>query len=299
MKKVCLRCLVLLFAAGLMPLLFSSCATDVVSGKNVLNIYSIQDDIKLGQSAVAQNLTQLRKDSTPVNVDPGRLNDLNSMMRRITAASDMPEMPYNVTLIQNKTVNACAFPGGPMMVFAGLYDPQDGLVKDDDEMAAVMAHEIAHVNCRHSTEQLSKIMLAAGAAEGAATIADHNDKSDVANIIRAAFVVGSALWIPTYSRGDEYEADRVGLFYMAKAGYDPRAAPRIWKRVSEKAGDKDKTSIFSTHPGSGDRYKALEKLVPYAMEDYRKAVGHYPAGYTPPAAMPLGPSYNWRLPAKK
>ena len=182
-------------------------------------------------------------------------------------------------------------PGGQMIVFEGLYNATNALVKDKDEMAAVLAHEIAHVNCRHSTERLTKLTGLATVAEVMAIIADHNDKSTLATGIRTGFALGTALYIPTYTRADEYEADRVGLFYMAKAGYDPRAAPRIWKRVSEERGNKDKASIFATHPSSGDRYKALEKLVPYAMEDYALAAGGYPRDYTPSENLP---PLDWR-----
>ena len=92
---------------------------------------------------------------------------------------------------------------------------------------------------------------------------------------------GMALYIPSYSRKDEAEADRIGLLYMARAGYDPRAAPRIWKRVAEDEGKKEPASIFATHPSSYDRYKALTAQLPAAMEEYRRVTGTYPPNYTP------------------
>ncbi len=98
--------------------------------------------------------------------------------------------------------------------------------------------------------------------------------------MRNVFSVGTALWIPNYTREQESEADRVGLFYMAKAGYDPRAAPRIWQRAMQ--GDKsNKSSIFATHPADAVRYESLTKLIPKAMEVYKTAVGSYPKGYVP------------------
>lgn len=301
MKKFCMpRALLGALIGGLSMLMFSSCATvDAVTGQSTYNMYTLQDDIKLGQSAKASNLQEIQKAGIPLNADRKRTAQLDEITRRISAVSDLPQLPYVTTLVHTSIVNACAFPGGEMMVFEGLYCPTNGLVKDEDELAAVMAHEIAHVNCRHSTERLTKIMMANIAVEVVAAVADHNDAGDVAMALRAVFLVGSALWIPMYSRTDEFEADRVGLFYMARAGYDPRAAPRIWKRVA--AREKDRSSmmnIFATHPANKARYEALEKMLPYAMEEYVAVIGEYPTGYVPPENVPPPGSFNWRRPPK-
>ena len=276
-------CLGVLFLAG--------CATDAVTGKNVVNMYTVQDDVKLGQSAMASNLKELKKQGVKINQDPVKLAEIKQIVDRIVAVSDLPQLPYEVTLIHTNIVNAAAMPGGQMIVFEGLYNATNALVKDKDEMAAVLAHEIAHVNCRHSTERLTLVTGAAAITTLAAAVLEHNNEDAWATGLQAVFAVGTTLYIPTYTRKDEYEADRVGLFYMAKAGYDPRAAPHIWKRVSEESGNKDKASIFATHPSSGDRYKALEKLVPYAMEDYALAAGGYPRDYTPSENLP---PLDWR-----
>ncbi|MFH0954039.1 MAG: M48 family metallopeptidase [Verrucomicrobiota bacterium] len=299
------RILWFLGAPVLLPLLLSSCGTlDAVTGRNVYNMYTVQDDVQLGQDAIKANLEQLHKQGVRVNADPSRMAQFSNIVQRIVAVSDMPQLPYEITLVHTSIVNACAMPGGQMMVFEGLYDPKEGLVRDEDELAAVLAHEIAHVNCRHSTEELSKIMTAAMIAELAATVADHNDKGDVATAIRALFVVGSALWVPKHSRGDEAEADRVSLFYMAKAGFDPRAAPRIWQRAKDKKKDEgvlaNALSVFNTHPSSDWRYRELSKMLPYAMEEYAKTVGSYPSDYNPTQApMVLGPTFDWRVPNAK
>jgi len=275
----------------------TSCTTpDMVTGRNVYNIYSIQEDVELGQTAMAENIKQFRKNNVPINADPVRLAQINNIMHRITAVSDMPALPYEVTLIHTNIVNAFAMPGGQMVVFDGLYDPEKGLVRDEDELAAVIAHEIAHVNCRHSTEQLSKIMTATLAMEATAALLESNDEDDWAMAVRALFAVGAGLWVPVHSRRDEYEADRVGLFYMARAGFDPRAAPRIWKRVAEKEGGNiGFLSIFATHPANEARYKELNRLLPYALNEYAASTGHYPPGYVPSLGdIPQDYNFDWR-----
>lgn len=306
MKPFARRIAITIVLSCLSALLLTSCATvDAVTGQNVYNMYTVDDDIKLGQEAMAANMVELEKQGTRIDADPAQVAKLNEMMQKLVAVSDMPQLPYKVTLIHTNIVNACAMPGGQMIVFQGLYDGKDALVKDDDELAAVMAHEIAHVNCRHTTEELSKIMAAAAIVEIVAAVAENNDESDVATAIRAVFAVGGLLWVPMHSRSDEAEADRVSLFYMAKAGYDPRAAPRIWQRVyqkeKEEPGVLDKAlSIFATHPSDKSRFKAMSNYVPYAMEEYVKAVGNYPKGYDP-AAHPeaVGRELDWRVPPTK
>ena len=279
-----MRTMLLAVAAGVMLSLSACTSVDAVTKKNVYNIYSMKEDIELGQSAMKQNLAELEKEKV-----------------RITAVSDMPNLPYEVTLIQNNVVNAAAMPGGQMMVFNGLYDPEKGLTRDDDELAAVMAHEIAHVNCRHTTERLSKLMTASAITELAAVAIESGNQGELAAALRSVFSAGAMLWIPTYTRADEYEADRVGLFYMAKAGYDPRAAARIWQRAgaAEKKSGKGTSggmNLLATHPGSSDRFRTLNAMMPYAMEEYAKAVGRYPADYKPPTGTPPVRPYNWRIP---
>lgn len=253
-------------------LLTSGCATtDVVTGERVANMYSIEDDIKLGENVLKDIRTQMAKQRVPANADTARLARLKEMVGRIAAVSHMPDLPYEVVLFQTNIVNAAAAPGGKIIVFSGLYDQKIGLVKNEDELAAVLAHEIAHVTCRHTTESLTKrapvnMMLLLGTA-----YAEAKGQDDVALAMGVAFIAYEGFYLPQYSRRDESEADAVGLMYMAKAGYDPRAAPQLWKRVNEKEG-RAPTLVrwMSSHPSHRDRYKALEKLLPAALEEYNK-----------------------------
>lgn len=283
---------------ALMLLLLAACTSiDPVTGRNTYNFYTLDQDIQLGQSFLAQNTAEMEKANVPIDADPARVAQLRKIITRLAAVSDLPQLPYSVKLYQTNIVNAAAAPGGSMMVFEGLYDPEIGLVNPDDEneLAAVMAHELAHVNCRHVTERLSKVQTVQGVATVGAIVAAQQDEDDLASVIAAVSVAGMALWIPSYTRTSEAEADRVGLFYMAKAGFDPRAAPRLWKRASEREGSKDKASIFATHPADKQRYDALMELLPYAMDEYARATGSYPADYVPTSNKPSSTSeFDWR-----
>lgn len=276
----------------------SGCMTpDPVTGKNVYNMYTMEQEIKLGQDVQAQNTLQMKNQNVRIDADSSRVSQLSEMVRRIAAVADMPDLPYNVRLYHNDVVNASAAPGGSMMVFEGLYGPE-GLVRpgDEDELAAVMAHEIAHVNCRHVTERLSKMQTAQALATVGSLAAAVEGEDDLAALIQGVFVVGSAIWVPTYTRRNEVEADKVGLFYMAAAGYDPRAAARIWRRAYDRnrKGEGGVLDMFNTHPSDRARYEALEAMMPYAMQVYADAKGGSIPGYTPPPGFQPDPNFNWR-----
>jgi len=253
----------------------SGCATvDPVTGRRVSNMYSIEEDIKLGEGVQRDLRKTMNQQGVRLNADRARVAQLNDMVRRISAVSHLPNLPYEVDLFHTNIVNAAAAPGGKMFVFSGLYEPGIGLVQNENELAAVMAHEIAHVTCRHTTESLTRqapmnILMLAGAL-----YAETQGKDEVALAMSAAFVAYHGFYLPRYSREDESEADAVGIMYMAKAGYDPRAAPELWKRVNQKKGSAPAfVRWMSSHPSHSDRHKALERLLPAAMIEYEKAIG--------------------------
>ncbi len=253
-------------------LLTVSCATiDPVTGNKVYNLWTIEDDIRMGAD-VHKDMRQWAKDEgIPINQDKERVEQLNRIMSDIAAVSHMPDLPYEVMLLETNMVNAYAMPGGKFVVFSGLYDEKVGLVKDEDELAFVMAHEIAHVNCRHSTRAMTRTMPVNLLLLGGTVYAEYKDKDDLQLVLGGAFLVHQGLVVTRYSRKDEREADEVGLMYMARAGYDPRAAVRLWERAAEEEDRLMKNiSFLLTHPPSSERARLLQRRLPEALAAYEE-----------------------------
>ncbi|MFO7937935.1 MAG: M48 family metallopeptidase [Kiritimatiellia bacterium] len=236
-----------------------------------MNFYSMSDDVQMGSQVIEETRESMQQQGVSRNQNPETVSKIRTMVRRIASVSDHPDLPYEVDVYSTGIVNAMAAPGGKIIVFEGLWDTEKGLCRSDDEIAAVIAHEIAHVNCRHSTKQISRNMLYGGAFAVASAIAKVKDYDTASYILGGAFVAYEGLLVTHYSRRDEYEADRVGMMYMAKAGYDPRAAIRIWQRAAQGGGSSGSPlDMLSTHPNDADRMQALQEQLPAAMAAYGK-----------------------------
>ena len=288
----------LLAAAGLA--LASGCATtDFVTGQEVQNMYSIDEEIQLGQEFYVETVKELKQEKAPIDRDPARVAYVREITARIVAVADATNLPYHATFVGDPDfVNAYALPGGNIFVFEGLWNPKEGLVETEAELAAVVAHEIAHVNCRHSTEAMTREMLPNLLLAGAAIWAELEEEEDAQLILGGLMIAYEGLFVTKYSREDELEADRVGMMYMAKAGYDPAAAPRVWDRLAGATDSQVEKvlSIFSTHPRDFKRAKELRKHLPEAQALYeaapvkrdgsKKLADHPPLQNPKPAADP-------------
>ena len=260
---------------GLLLALASGCATtDFVTGQQTQNIYSLQEDVQLGQDFYKETIAELKKENSPIDQDPVRVALVKEVTANIAAVANITNLPYEITYVGDpEIVNAYAFPGGHVMVFEGLWDEKEGLVQTVDELAAVIGHEIAHVNCRHSTEAMTREMLPNLILAGGLIYASIEDDDDLQLLFGGLMLVHDGLIVTKYSRVDELEADRVGMAYMAKAGYDPAAAPRVWERLAGASDNQVEKvlSIFSTHPRDYKRVQELRKHLPEAEALYAAA----------------------------
>lgn len=251
-------------------LLFFGCAKDFVTGKSQYNWYDLNYDVKLGTQVIAQQLGELRKSKKKVDdeADAKMTKKIREMTQKIAAVSHFPKFPYEAHYAGVDIVNAWCAPGGKVMVYEGLFDSKKGLVRreSDDELAAVLGHEIAHATARHVTESLSRNMSIALVGQVAISAVAASGQGIVQNMFNRVVTEGVNLYIPSYSRKNESEADQIGILYMAKAGYNPKAAVDLWYRACKKRGEK--TSLYADHPASCERAKNLEKQLPEAQKEY-------------------------------
>jgi predicted Zn-dependent protease len=166
-------------------------------------------------------------------------------------------------------INAFAMAGGKVGVFSGLFK----ITKNDDQLASVIAHEIAHVTAKHIHERLSQQMLISGGslATGVAMMGTGVGSLGTVAVMQAYGISTGAAAL-AYDRGKEKEADYIGLMYMARAGYDPQAAIQVIEALdAESAGRPLPPAILSTHPSNPERLIQLMDAMPKALEARAKA----------------------------
>ena len=238
--------------------LLTACATTPISNRQALILIPEWQEIQFGKQAYKKALKD-QKDSE--NAHLNRM--LRRVGRRIAEVSDMPNLDWEFRLIESKDQNAFALPGGKVAVYTGML----AICKNEAGLATVLSHEIAHVIARHGAQRMSQQLLLTGAMIGASLSLKNNTQR---NIIMSALGLGVLYGITLpFSRGDEGEADQIGLVYMAKAGYDPEEAIRFWQRFSEAKGDKGPPEWASTHPADKTRVKGLKTYLSRAKYKYQ------------------------------
>jgi predicted Zn-dependent protease len=183
--------------------------------------------------------------------------------------ADYQGPPWEVTVFVDDEANAFALPGGKIGVNTGMLK----IATTQDELAAVIGHEIAHVIARHSNERTST-QVATAVGVNALAIGVANQNAQIAAALGAGAYFGIEL---PFSRTQESEADTLGTNYMAKAGFDPQASIKLWEKMGAQ-GAKKPPEFMLTHPSSETRIERLKEAMPEALELYRvaKATGHLP-----------------------
>ena len=243
----------------LVAFIFTACATTPISDRQSFILIPMAQEIALGKNAYKTALKD-QKDS-----DNEYLNKLlRKVGNRIVKVSHMPKLDWEFRLIDSVDKNAFALPGGKVAVYTAMLQ----ICKNEAGLATVLSHEIGHVIARHGAQRMSQQLLLTGALMGASFSLQNNTQR---NIIMGALGLGAlyGLTLP-FSRGDEGEADQIGLIYMAKAGYDPAEAIRFWQRFSQSKSDKAPHEWASTHPSDKTRVSGLKAYLSRAKFKYQK-----------------------------
>lgn len=255
----------------------SGCATttkDSVSGVKRSQFMLLPSSKIDNMSAQAYNQTmqEAQKKST-LNVDQSQVNRVRNISNRLIAQvgtfrPDATKWKWEVNVEKNDQLNAYCMPGGKIMVYSGMIDK---LRATDDELAAVIGHEIAHALREHGRERMSQAYVQQFGLQALAAVLSKGTSTAVSNASMQAAGMGTQLFFALPNgREQERESDRIGLELAARAGYNPDAAVTLWQKMSAE-NKNSPPEFFSTHPASENRIADLQTLAPKVRPLYEAA----------------------------
>ncbi len=243
----------------------ASCTKNSVTGRNQFLLIPQAEILSLSRQQYATFLSQNRvvkgtRDAQKVETIGRKIAQaLTVYYQQQGNTSIARDYAWEFNLVNDNAVNAWCMPGGKVVVYTGLLP----VSQNDDAMAAVMGHEIAHAIAEHGNERMTQGMVKE--AGGAALSVMLSTKPEATrNLFMSAYGAGSAVGILLpFSRKQELEADRFGLIFSALAGYNPDAAIEFWQRMSKASGGNTVPELLSTHPSDETR---IAKIRIYAEE---------------------------------
>jgi predicted Zn-dependent protease len=205
-----------------------------------------------------QAFRQILRETPPLR-DPALQRRVEAVGTRIVAASASPYANWQFLVLDGPAVNAFALPGGHVGVYRGMLE----IMGSEAHLATVLGHEVGHVNARHGAQRIvAENALTLALRLGAALLALSDVRIPPELVVSLGGTAAELGVIRPFSRGQELEADALGLGYMARAGYDPKAAIAFWQRMQRLEGEGGTPAFLSTHPSSARRIERLEELLP-------------------------------------
>lgn len=247
-----------------------SCAKVPISGRRQLRL--IPESELIGMSITSyQQFLDTNNVLPPSNADVVMVRRIGEKIKgsveKYLADNHMSNrvegFQWEFNVVKEDAVNAWCMPGGKVVVYTGILP----VTQDEGSLAVVMGHEIAHAIARHGNERMSQgLALQLGGL--AISVALSEKPALTQNVFLQSYGIGSQLGILAYSRSHEIEADKLGLVFMAMAGYDPQSAIGFWQRMSEQGGQAP-PQILSTHPSDATRIADLNAFMPEALKFYK------------------------------
>jgi predicted Zn-dependent protease len=262
----CLLVFPLLACAGLSPFETSP------MGRTRLKLFPAAEMDKMGIEAYSQ-----MKQELPQTKDAEAIRRVTCVSNAVTARvrADNAPSSWEVTVFEDDSANAFALPGGKIGVHTGLLK----VATTQDQLAAVIGHEIAHVLAEHGNERASTTFVAQSGLQIAESLAGPASASRDQALAVLGLGTQVGVLLP-FSRAQESEADLLGLDLMASAGFDPRASVELWQNMA-RASEGAPPELLSTHPSSSARIEELGKRIPKALPEYEaaRAAGRRPSCY--------------------
>ena len=236
----------------IVTLLFIGCTGKTpITGREQVIFMSPGEEKALGESSYKEFLSKAKISSD--KVQSARVKNIG---KKIAVAADRADFEWEFNLVEDKQINAFCLPGGKVVVYTGILS----VAKNDDQLATVMSHEIAHALARHGAERMSHQQISSG-IQTLGNIIIGAAAPEYRNAFNIAYGYGTQFGVMLpYSRSHEYEADAIGVYLMKQSGYDINEAVKFWQNMKEVKG-KSQIEFFSTHPSDDNRIKRISEIV--------------------------------------
>jgi predicted Zn-dependent protease len=264
MKKVIL-------CIGLVAIGLSGCHRNAVTGKSAFTVIPEGELIGMSQTEYQKFLSE----NPPLPPSDDRVRMVRGCGERIQkavekfhadkgASKSLEGFQWEFNVVDDNTINAWCMPGGKVVVYTGLLP----VTENEEGLAVVMGHEIAHAIARHGNQRMSQGMVVQFGAT-ALSVALSQKPALTQQLFSQAYGISTGLGSLKYSRSHETEADKMGLIFAAMAGYNPEAAVSFWERMSAAGGGQKPPELLSTHPSDDTRIKDLKAYMPEALKYYK------------------------------
>ena len=267
--KICPKSLIALASSAL--LFLSSCGSVPITGRRQLSLVSDSEILSASATQYKQFISKSQVSRKVTQVGRRLAAATNSYLKQNGYESLLETLSWEFNVVDSKQVNAFCMPGGKIVVYTGLLTLVGNGAHSDDELAAVMGHELSHALAKHANERISnQLLLQAGGQLLGATVGARSQL--LGGLINQAYGLGAQVGVMLpFGRKQEYEADKMGLVLMAMAGYDPRYAVNFWQKMAQSKGGAQQSELLSTHPSDANRIRAIEAYLPTALQYYQGA----------------------------
>lgn len=232
-------------------LLFIGCTSKTpYTNRSQLILLSQSQELALGEQTYKETL-----DKSKVIMNTIQAKMVKNIGAKIAKVANKKDYEWEFNLVQNSEKNAFCLPGGKVVVYTGIFS----VAKNEDQLATVISHEIAHALARHGAERMSQSMVAQG-IQVVGTLVVGSQAPQYTQAFNVAYGLGSQYGVlMPYGRMQESEADEIGVHLMKQAGYNLNEALKFWENMSQ--GNSEGIEFFSTHPNSKTRIENIKRII--------------------------------------